>query len=129
MNRPLSVRPTPVIHHQWPSIMAVVSSGVPQGTVLGPLLFLAFTDNLPDEVLFSKVRLFANEFILYRNINFTEGAANLNKPQQWEEICRMQFHPDKCQLLRISNKRGTSSDHNTQSVDMTSSSWIRQNTL
>ena len=44
-----------------------VVSGVPQGTVLGPLLFLLHINNLPS-VVSSKVRLFADDCLIYRNI-------------------------------------------------------------
>ena len=47
-----------------------VSSGVPQGSVLGPILFLNFTciNDLPDNTR-SSVRLFVDDFVLYRNIH------------------------------------------------------------
>ena len=45
-----------------------VESGVPQGTVLGPVLFLAFINDLPKCVK-SNVRLFADDCVLYREIN------------------------------------------------------------
>ena len=87
----------------------MVSSGVTQGTVLGPLLFLAFINDLPDTVTDSTVKLFADDCILYRVINTQDDAAklqqDLDRLQQWEKTWLMDFHPDKCQLLRVTNKR------------------------
>ena len=58
------------------SSLAGVSSGVPQETVLGPILFLIYINDLPDCVSHSNIRLFADDCIirdvlkLLRTLNF-----------------------------------------------------------
>lgn len=83
-----------------------VKSGVPQGSVIGRLMFLNFFINdLPEYVSFSTVRLFADDCVLYKKIKSGKDAANLQKDldglQQWEADWLMEFHPQKCQFLRI----------------------------
>ena len=53
------------------STEADVVSGVPQGTVLGPILLLVLINNLPDRTR-STVRLFADDCLLYRTIKSIE---------------------------------------------------------
>ena len=48
-----------------------VTSGVPQGTVLGPLMFLLFINDI-HENLDSTLRLFADDALLYRSINTSD---------------------------------------------------------
>ena len=91
----------------------MVTSGVPQGTVLGPLFFLFYINDLPKYVSpGTKVRLFADGSALYRKIDSPNDhlqlQAELMNLQDWESDWSMQFHPNKCQLLRISTKRDTS---------------------
>ncbi len=85
-----------------------VVSGVPQGTVLGPLLFLLYINDLPDG-LSSNVRLFADDCVLYRTVrdhHDTKMLQNdLNVLQDWERNWLMHFNPSKCNLMRFTTKR------------------------
>ena len=92
------------------SAPAPVTSGVPQGTVLGPLLFLVYINDLPQSVT-STSRLFADDCLLYRNVNNTADSDALQKDleslQDWEQRWQMSFNPDKCEIIRITNKTST----------------------
>ena len=85
-----------------------VTSGVPQGSVLGPCLFLHYINDLP-EGIGSTVRLFADDTVMYLTIASQTDShklqTDLNNLAKWEKKWQMQFHPDKCQVLRITNKR------------------------
>ena len=87
---------------------APVTSGVPQGSVLGPLLFRCYINDLPACVS-SHIRLFADECLLYRTIHYQLDAVilqeDLNMLQQWEAKWLMSFNPDKCEELRVTNTR------------------------
>ena len=56
-----------------------VSSGVPQGTVLGPSLFLIYINDLPECVDHSKIRLFADDCIVYKCIHNQQDAKLLQE--------------------------------------------------
>ena len=106
----LTGRTQTVLVEGFESDQANVLSGVPQGTVLGPLFFLVYINDISDNLdQGTKLRLFADDSFLYREINSVEDSCqlqiDLDKLQQWEKTWKMEFHPDKCQVLRITNKR------------------------
>ena len=81
-----------------------VLSGVPQGTVLGPLFFLCHINDLPDCVS-SQVRLFADDCLLYRPITSRADHLKLQEDlkhlEQWATKWGMRFNAKKCYLLSI----------------------------
>ncbi|KAL8603391.1 hypothetical protein ACOMHN_004242 [Nucella lapillus] len=81
-----------------------VDSGVPQGTCLGPLLFLCHINDLPDTVK-SQVRLFADDCLLYREINSFQDHLQLQNDlcqlETWASDWGMNFNPKKCFILGI----------------------------
>ena len=85
-----------------------VVSGVPQGTVLGPLLFLLFINDLPNN-LQSQTRLFADDCVVYRQVkNLAECQVlqeDLDKLARWESLWGMEFHPQKCSVLTCTKIR------------------------
>ena len=92
------------------SSSAPVLSGVPQGTVLGPLLFLTYISNLPDAVHNSSAKLFADDSLLYRRIKDHQEQAllqqDLDSLEEWEHTEQMNFNTSKCNVIRIMpNKR------------------------
>ena len=67
--------------------MVAVTSGVPQGTVLGPILFIIYMNDVVDNIKHSKIRLFADNIILYKEIMSVSDIQlqeDLQSLQLWE---------------------------------------------
>ena len=92
------------IYSDW----APVISEVPQGSVIAPILFLIYINDLPNN-LKSTVLLFADDTIIYMTIsNGTDATAlqqDLDTLAKWEETGQMEFHPQKCSVLHITRSR------------------------
>ena len=95
----------------WTSIEA----GVPQGSILGPLLFLIFINDLSDDLM-SNVKLFADDTSLFSVVhNVNTSSTNLNndfrKISDWAIQWKMSFNPDpskQAQEVIFSRKRRNS---------------------
>ena len=99
INSWLSERSQKVVLDGQASDPVPVLSGVPQGSVLGPVLFLIFINDLPDNIR-SSVRLFADDCVLYRNIKSPIDCQilqdDLSSLSQWETDWQMKFNVAKC---------------------------------
>ncbi|KAI8505108.1 hypothetical protein Bbelb_172170 [Branchiostoma belcheri] len=86
------------------SSWAEVTSGVPQGSVLGPVLFTVFVNDMPEAVT-NQLKLFADDTKMYCPVtqekHCEELQANLYKLEEWSTKWQLCFHPDKCTVLRI----------------------------
>ena len=85
-----------------------VSSGVHQGLVLGPILFLAYINDLPDQVK-SRVRRFADDTAIYLAVS-SEGESitlqnDLYTLEIWEKRWNMSFNPSKCRVVHITRAK------------------------
>jgi hypothetical protein len=87
---------------------APVTSGVPQGSVLGPLYFLVYINDLPNSIQ-SQVRLFADDTAVYLTINSPLDSKilqdDLHALEKWETEWDMEFNPSKCQVLHITKNK------------------------
>jgi hypothetical protein len=85
-----------------------VTSGVPQGSVLGPVLFLLYINDIGHNTT-SIVRLFADDCLIYRVIendnDIGEVQQDLNRLTIWADTWQMSFNVKKCVTIRITNAR------------------------
>ena len=84
----------------WPRVL----SGVPQGSVLGPVLFLIFINDLPDNIG-SSVRLFADDCVLCRNVGSPLDCQvlqdGLNSLARWGVDWRIGFGVGRCRSVGV----------------------------
>ena len=104
----LTCRSQSVVVDGYSSPDVPVLSGVPQGTVLGPLLFLLYINDLGENCT-SRMRLFADDTLIYSTIESYNDAAKLQSDltalQEWAQKWQMKFNPSKSHVLRISRKQ------------------------
>ena len=80
-----------------------VSSGVPQGSVLGPLLFVIFINDMPKNLL-NDCSLFADDAKIY-GTSAESLQSDLIALNEWSVKWQLPFNGDKCKCLYVGNKR------------------------
>ena len=93
-----------------------VSSGVVQGSVLGPLIFLLFIDDIVDCLVSDDIDptsccIFAHDLKLYSSYNVNSDNSSLSNSlrniEKWSNQWQLLINPDKSLLLHIGNKLQT----------------------
>ena len=84
--------------------MGLVFSGVPQGSVLGPLLFLIYINDL-DAGITSRISKFADDTKMGRVIEAESDRErlqeNLDRLHEWSQKWEMSFNAEKCKVSRL----------------------------
>ena len=85
-----------------------VLSGVPQGSVWGPLLFLLFINDISNSILCT-LRLYADDVLFYTTIYSINDCKRLQQDlvtlERWASVWQMEFNLSKCEHLSITNKK------------------------
>ena len=88
-----------------------IPSGVPQGSVLGPLLFLIYMNDIVIDIE-AIIKLFADDTSIYLSIDEPDRRSlilnsDLLKITNWAKKWKVSFNPSKTELMTICNKRDT----------------------
>ena len=102
----------PCVSSSWSSIEA----GVPQGSMLGPLLFLLYINDIVENIN-SSIRLFADDTTLYIKVDNPGQAAyqlnsDLDKIHQWANQWLVTFNPSKSETVIFSRKHNKPNHRN-----------------
>ena len=85
-----------------------MTSGVPQGTILGPILFLICVNDIPN-IVKSSVKLFADDTKIYDELSHDSDTSvlqsDLDSLEEWTRNWQVKFNNEKCEVIRISYKQ------------------------
>ena len=86
-----------------------VRSGVPQGSVLGPLLFILYVNDIYSVINYSKHGMFADDLAIYREVHTSADCkllqSDLASVLLWSQRWQLSLNSAKCEAINVSNKR------------------------
>ena len=104
-----------VINNEQSSTLRV-NSGVPQGSILGPTIFILFLNDITAGLSpGTNITMYADDTKIWRRIESPEDhiilQTDIDQLLNWAEANQMIFHPDKCKVLAVSNGNSHVGDH------------------
>ncbi|XP_077989646.1 uncharacterized protein LOC144443981 [Glandiceps talaboti] len=122
INSFLSIRKQRVIVNGSKSEWSQVLSGIPQGSVLGPALFICFINDLPDSIMHSICLMFADDTKVYRTVESVQDCQLLQEDidnlTDWSDLWQLKFNATKCKIMHIgytnTNTEYTMNSNNVQ---------------
>lgn len=98
-----------VLYNNYQSEVFTVGSGVPQGSHLGPLLFILFINDLPEVIKYSEIQIYADDVKIFKDVNHLEDAlrlqTDLNAFSDWCYKNKLLLNVNKCKKMTFSRKR------------------------
>ena len=90
-------------HSEWGDVI----SGVPQGSVLGPILFVIYVNDMPS-IVNSNIKTFADDTKLYRAISSDQDCEELQKDltllENWAGKWLLNFNQSKCKVMHCGHQ-------------------------
>ena len=105
-----------------------VTSGVPQGSVLGPLLFLIYINDLPQVIHTSDMYLFADDTKLILDVTENHPdtlQADLDATLLWCQTWKLKLNTEKCTTMTFTNNRTNQNIYNINHQQVTASNTAR----
>ena len=124
----LSDREQSVVINSVFSSWRPVTSGVPQGSVLGPLLFAIYVNDLP-LIVSSNLFMFADDLKLYRSItqplDTTLLQHDVNTLFHWTQTWLLKLSIPKCYVMSVGNINNTNPNYILDNVPLAASTCVR----
>ena len=88
------------------SSWSLVLIGIPQGSVLGPIIFVIFINDLPDQIR-NTVKIFSGDSQIFRALHEPEDYSylqdDLDRLVEWSQLWQLHFNDSKCKVLHMGN--------------------------